>query len=62
MRLVFQHLTNLEIISVVIDIVWLPPVIDSLAAEGTVTETVGGRQHPELVDESSATFVGGRTL
>ena len=62
MRLFFQHFTNLEITSVVIDIVGLPPVIDSLAGEATVTETVGGCQDPELVDESPATLVGGRTL
>ena len=61
-RFVFEHFPNLEIVSVVIDIVRLPPVIDSIALEATVTEAVGSSQDPELVDESPATFVGCRTL
>ena len=62
MRLIFPQLTHLESMSVVIDIVRLPPVSDSLAGEGAVTETVGGRHHPELVDQRPATFVWGRSL
>ena len=47
----FSQLTHLEIPGVVIDIVWHPPVVDSLAGEGAVAETVGGRHDPELVDQ-----------
>ena len=51
MRCFFSQLTHLEIPGVVIDIVWHPPVVDSLAGEGAVAETVGGRHDPELVDQ-----------
>ena len=42
--------------SVVIDIVRQPAVLDSPAGEGRVTEAVSRREDPELVDERPATL------
>ena len=55
-------MTHLDNISVVVGIVRYPLVINSLAGEAAVTETVSGSEDPELVDEGSSALVWCRAL